>query len=180
MTGDSDTPLVSRLKSGDVEAFDEAYERYRARLFTFLVRLTKDRSLAVDLLQETWIRLASKAADLDDGTELGPWLFTVARNLFISYRRWAFLDAERLRELHLWPRGRVDSPFELTAATELEKRTEAALAALPLKYREALLLTVVEKLEPTQAARVLGIEPATFRQRLARARGMIAERIHES
>ena len=51
--------LVVRLKKGDVAAFEAIYEAYRPRLFSFLVRLSRRRDLAEDLLEETWLRLVT-------------------------------------------------------------------------------------------------------------------------
>jgi RNA polymerase sigma-70 factor (ECF subfamily) len=171
-------PLVARLKRGDVAAFDEAYAIHNHRLFGFLARLTGQRDLAHDLLQETWIRLATRAADLRDDTELGAWLFTVARNLAISFQRWRFLDGQRRADLR--PGDGPSSPFDLTAAAELERRLEVALAALPYRYREVVLLVAVEGLTPQQAAAILRLRPEAVRQRLLRARGMIEQRLAAS
>jgi RNA polymerase sigma-70 factor, ECF subfamily len=170
-----DPKLVARLRQGDADAFDDAYELYRARLYSFLLRLSRDRALAHDLLQEMWLRLARHATRLDAGTDLAAWLFTVARNLLASHRRWLLLDRQRLEALHAWPRGAPPVPEELAVAGQTARRLEAAIAALPLKYREALLLVAVERLDPGQAATVLGLKPDALRQRLSRARGMIAE-----
>jgi RNA polymerase sigma-70 factor (ECF subfamily) len=153
-----------------------AYERYRAPLYAFLARLSGRRDLAQDLLQETWLSLARSGAELGPDTELRAWLFTVARNAYLSYRRWALLDADRLRELGLWPAKQYESPFEQAAATRTEARLEHALSELALKYREAVLLTS-SGLSPAEAARIAGVEPEAFRQRLARARGMLKERL---
>lgn len=169
--------LVSALRQGDSAAFDALYEHWSPRVFAFLVRLCRRRDLAEDLHQETWLRLARSAATLEDDLRPGAWLFRVARNLFVSYRRWALLDIDRLQELSLWPRGEgePESPFERAAASELERDLERALAALPVRYREALLLVGVERMTPAEAAEVLGIRPDALRQRLARARAMMAE-----
>lgn len=177
MTEPSDEQLLVGLRAGDAAAFDLAYARYRAPLYSFLVRLAGKRWLAEELLQETWLRLARSATELAEGTQLRPWLFTVARNLFVSHRRWTLLDADRLRQLGVLPQERGPSPFEEVAANETQARLERALAALPLAQREVLLLVAVERLEPSEAALVLGIKPEAVRQRLARARVMLSERL---
>jgi len=176
MEATSDQALVAALGRGDPVAFDQAYARYRGRLYAFLVRLTRRPFLAEDLLQDTWLSLARHAASLRPDTNLGAWLFTVARNRYRSYRRWALLDADRLREVGLWPRE-TGSPFEDAAASETERRLEAALGALPLKYREALLLVGVEGLAPEGAAEVLGLRPEALRQRLSRGRALMRDRL---
>jgi RNA polymerase sigma-70 factor (ECF subfamily) len=164
--------LVARLKAGDAAAFEAIYEAYRPRLFGFLVRLSRRRDVAEDLLEETWLRLVSRAGTLTDDARLGPWLFTVARNLYLSWRRSRAVDATRTSELDpAWPAPeRGDSPFETAARAELEQRVEAALSRLPLRDREVLLLVGVEGLTPSEAAAACGLPPVTVRTRLHRAR----------
>jgi RNA polymerase sigma-70 factor (ECF subfamily) len=80
----------------------------------------------------------------------------------------------------LWPTGHRTSPFEETAANELERRLEVALASLPVTYREALLLVGVEGLRPAEAARVCGISGDALRQRLSRARALLEQRLRDT
>src|ERR1700752_783919 len=96
---ESDADLVSRLRAGDPEAFDEVHRRFHARLFGFLARLTRSRDVAEDLLEETWLRVVIPAARLRPDTQIGPWLFTVARHLHVSYRRSRALETGHLGDL---------------------------------------------------------------------------------
>jgi RNA polymerase sigma-70 factor (ECF subfamily) len=155
-------------------AFEQTYAELRAPLYSFLVRLSGRADVAEDLAQEMWLRFARHAHLLD---EPRPWLFTVARNLYRSYRRWAVLDADRLRELGFWPRGAVESPFERLCSSEGERALERALASLPIREREIVLLCGPGGVEPVQAAAIVGISAEAFRQRLARARGKLRERL---
>lgn len=173
---DIELALVTRLRSSDADAFDDVYAAFNTRLFTFLVRLSRRRDVAEDLLEETWMRLVRHAPRLQPDTRLGPWLFTVARNLHLSYVRSRLLEdsvADGL--MSLWPVS-LDhsSPFEETAAHELERRLEHALATLPVAAREVLLLVAVAGFEPTDAADVCGVTPQALRQRLHRARQALA------
>jgi RNA polymerase sigma-70 factor (ECF subfamily) len=179
---ESELALVSRLRAGDVEAFDLVHDQFNARLFNFLARLTRRRDLAEDLLEDTWLRLVAKARRLRPDTRLGPWLFTVARNLYASYCRARLVqDSHAAGLIGLWPSGSPrPTPFESTAASEAERRLEAELAALPVAYREALLLVAVEGLRPAEAAEVCGVTPETMRQRLSRARALLARRLDRS
>jgi RNA polymerase sigma-70 factor (ECF subfamily) len=79
--------LVGRLRDGEPAAFDAVYEAYRARVYSFLARMARSREVAEDLAEETWLRLVEAAPRLRPDTRLGPWLFTVARNLYYSYCR---------------------------------------------------------------------------------------------
>lgn len=175
---DSELDLVKRLRLGDADAFDVVYAMFNVRLFGFLARLARSREVAEDLLEETWLRLVEHAERLREDTRLGPWLFTVARNLYVSYCRSRMLeDAHAADVLGLWPTVPQASPFEETATHELERRLEAALAEMPLTYREALLLIGVEGLSPSEAAAVCGISPEAMRQRLSRGRALLSRRM---
>ena len=174
----SEAQLVARLRQGDAAAFDEIYLAYQPRLYAFVLRLLHRRDVADDLTQETWIRLATHAPRLRPETQLGAWLFTVARNLTLSFRRWTRLDlGSKLWSRAHPPAGAPATPLDLAAASQAERRLEAALGALPDKYREALLLVAVEGLAHEVAAAIVGQRPEAFRQRLSRARAMLEEQL---
>lgn len=175
----SDAELLTELQGGAASAFDALYQRYRARLFSFLARMTGRRDVAEELLQETWLRLATRAPELRPGSDVKPWLFTVARNLATSHLRWRLIDRERMSRLGLWPGHGAETPFDTASASESERRLEIGLSALPPAYREALLLVAVEQMEPAAAAAVIGVRPDAFRKRLERARALLAERMQE-
>jgi len=179
MTGverETELALVARLRRGDVAAFDDVYAAFNIPVFTFLVRLSRRRDVAEDLLEETWLRFVKHAARLRPDTRLGPWLFSVARHLHISYMRSRALeDTAAAGLIGLWPfSAGHTSPFEAAAASELERRIERALAALPSASREVLLLVGVAGLSHSDAADVCGITPEALRQRLHRARAALA------
>ncbi len=170
--------LVQGLRLGDASAFDAVYAAWRPRVYGFLARLCGEPALAADLSQEVWLRLATHAPRLAPDTRLTPWLFAVARNLFRSHRRWAWMSGQRLLALTfetLTHTEHAPSPFESLCADDAQRRLERALSTVPEKYREALLLVCVEALSPTEAATVAGITPENLRQRLARGRTLLAD-----
>ena len=170
--------LVTRLRGGDPQAFDEIYAWMRPRVFSFLARMTGRRDVADDLSQEVWLRLARTAPRLAPDTRLAAWLFTVARNLYISHWRAHQVAAQLAGGLLPVPPS-PPSPFEAAAETQTSARVERAIHALPEAYREILLLCAVEGLAPKEAAVVLGISGEAARQRLARARTMIDRALGE-
>ncbi len=174
---DTELAVVERLRRGDPDAFEDVYAAFNTRLFTFLVRLSRRRDVAEDLLEETWLRLVKHAHRLRADTRLEPWLFTVARNLHISYSRSRMLeDSATASLIALWPFSlERSSPFEAAAASELERRIERALAAMPAASREVLLLVAVAGLDHSDAADVCGITPQALRQRLHRAREALSK-----
>jgi RNA polymerase sigma-70 factor (ECF subfamily) len=173
---ETELTLVGRLRQGEADAFDEIYAAFNKPLFTFLIRLSRRRDVAEDLHEETWLRLVKHAGRLQADTRLGPWLFTVARNLHVSYcRSRALEDSAAASLMGVWPFSvNAISPFEETAASELERRIERALANLPAASREVLLLVGVSGFDQSEVADICGITPSALRQRLHRAREMLA------
>jgi len=172
--------LVDRLRRGDGDAFDSIYAAFRAPIYGFLARLSGRRDLAEELLQETFVRQAAKATTLRKDTRLGAWLYTVARNLHLSHVRMTALDAERVDRASLEDPARPPTPFEEAAANQTQLALERALASLPASYREVLLLVAVDRMEPGEAALVVGVNPETLRQRLSRARTMMKDALASS
>jgi RNA polymerase sigma-70 factor (ECF subfamily) len=175
----ADRELVDRLRRGDASAFDRVYATFHPRVFSFLLRLSGRRDTAEDLAQETWLKLAKAAPALRDDTALAPFLFTVARNAFISHRRWAMLDISRIVTFGL---EAVSGATEPTPETHHERALaiallEAALQQIPLASREVLLLVGVEGMDQEEVARMLGLSYDALRQRLSRARTQLAEKM---
>ena len=164
--------LVERMRAGDDRAFDEVYALYRDRIYGFLLRLSGHRDVADDLFQETFLKLARHAGALRPESDLKAWLFTVARNQYLSHRRWAALDFSRLVTLgdETNYANAEPLPDTLVEGARRMRLVEQALARLSPKSREALLLVGVEGFDQERAAAVVGVTYMAFRQRLSRAR----------
>lgn len=169
--GSAESPeeeLIAALGADDPEAFERAFQKayaaHRRVVFGFLLRLAGDADTASDLFQNVWMKLSRHRQRLRPDTELRPWLCTVARHEYVSYRRSQVLDLSRVLALGREPAHE---------ATEHDPRladVNAALQRLPDADREVLLSTSVDGLSLRQAASVLGISEPALRQRLVRAR----------
>ena len=178
---DAELALVARLRAGNPDAFDRVYEAFNPRVFNFLARLVRNRDTAEDLLEETWLRFVDHMPRLRPDTTLLPFLFTIARNLHVSYCRSRLIeDSYSIDLLGLWPAGSPPpSPYESTVANETLARVEQALAAMPAACREALLLVAIEGLKPAEAAAVCDVTPEAMRQRISRGRAFLARHLDE-
>ncbi len=167
MTAALDPELISLLRRRDPRGFDGAYDAYAGPVFGFLLRLSRRRDLAEDLLQHVFMRLAERGPELRADSDLRAWLFAVARNAAVSQLRRAPELAEESALEAL-----ADPPPDMEARLLLGD-VERALSALRLEDREVLLLVGVEGLERGAVARLLGLRPDALRQRLARARSRL-------
>lgn len=169
----SPDPLLEALLRGDAAAFDAVYEREKAALYGFLLRLANDPHVAADLFQNVWLKLARHAAALRPDSNLRAWLYTVARREFLSHRRAQALDLSRVLLLGLPP---VQSTAEPRDELRHLKRSYDRLSDAD---REVLLLAIVEGLEGEAAAEALEISVEALRQRLSRARRRLARAMAE-
>jgi len=180
LAAQAEVDWVAGLRRGETAAFDAVFAAYRRRLYAYLVRMTRRRDVAEDLLQETFLRLAQHAKRLADDTRLGAWLFTVAHRLVQSWGRAQAVRAQLAGDLPAEETASTDrSPFEAHADSQTQLALERAFAALPPAYREVALLVGIEGMQPAEVADVLGIRADAVRQRLARARAQLAELLGE-
>jgi len=171
---------VAGLRRGEPAAFDAVFAAYRRRVFGYLMRMTRRRDVAEDLLQETFMRLAQHATRLADDTRLGAWLFTVAHRLVVSWGRAQAVRAQLAGDLPREdPAARDPSPLEAVADSQAQRALERAFGDLSPIYREVALLVGVEGLEPGEVAHILGLKPEAVRQRLSRARTQLAAALGE-
>lgn len=179
MERERELELVQALRQGEEEAFNEVFALFNRRLLSFLARLAGNRAVAEDLVEETWLRFVSHAGDLHGQTRIGPWLFTVARNLYVSYCRNRTREQAYTADVaFLWPAMPADTSFDLASLNEIEGRLEEAIASLSPAYREVILLVAVEGMRPADAAKICGLKAECLRQRLSRARKMLAATLH--
>jgi RNA polymerase sigma-70 factor (ECF subfamily) len=165
----SDAALLAEAAAGSEAAFIELYRRRRDDVYRFAYALTRSRAIAQDATQEVFLQVLEKAGRFDAAKgSARAWLLGCARHVVI----------DRLRAES---RGWAEVPEQATAADhELRVLSEqrlvrlhAAIAGLPLEYREALVLCELAELPYAEAAAVLDCPVGTVRSRLHRARGLL-------
>ena len=175
--GDGERETLALMRASDPRGFDRVYDRYRDRVYAFLLRLCGRRDVADDLFQDTWMRVAEKAAGLRPDSDVAAWLFTVARNVFRS----AWRARRDVAPGPLAGAGVADfaptlpAPGPAPDARLHLSELERALLALSVDDREVLLLIATEDLGQHQIAAIAGIAPAALRQRVTRARARLAK-----
>jgi len=163
----------------ELAEFDRTYAEMHPRILGFLLRLSGRRDTAEDLAQETWLKFARAAPALPKDTNVPAYLFTIARNAFVSHRRWAMLDLSRLVTLGYEAIAEVATPDEEHERARAMAVLEKALAQVPVASREVLLLVGVEGLDQEEVAKILGISYDALRKRLSRARSELAARMQK-
>jgi RNA polymerase sigma-70 factor (ECF subfamily) len=158
--------LIRRVAQGDEAAFVGLYRRHSPAIYGVLRRLVgKDQAAATDLLQDTWIRAASRLASFRGEAQFRTWLIGIAINCAREWRRVGWRE-------QAGPQIESVAPAPSAYATDVER----VLAGLPLAFREILVLHDIEGYTHDEIARLLHVEPGTSKSRLSRAREMFRRR----
>jgi len=178
------TQLAQGLRRGDPEVLDDLIQRYRHRLFRYLLSLSGDRLTAEDLFQETWLRVLERGRQYSAQWKFEVWLFSIARHLMIDLARRKRTDS--LEELMnpeegqgFEPRGPGPSPFEEVQAGEESVRLMRILDRIPAAYREVLTLRFQEELELEEMATIIKAPLSTVKSRLYRGLETLRKEIGE-
>lgn len=155
--------------------FWDAIDAHYRAVFGFAWRMTGERTVAEDVTQEAFARLAQSA--LRDGgvEESRRWVFVVARNLCISHLRRRTRHPET--ELGHGLPARAAGPADAMAANERAALVQAAVHALPVDMREAIVLREYEGLSYEAIASIVDCPLGTVKSRIARARELLRHQL---
>ncbi|MBP2583348.1 RNA polymerase sigma-70 factor (ECF subfamily) [Streptomyces sp. PvR006] len=166
--------LLARARAGDPEAFASLYNDHQLPVFRFVLARVRDRHLAEDLTQETFLRAMRAFADFAwRGTDVRAWLYTIARNLVIDSgrarsRRPEIVTGEigEIFSQSMAAAGPEDILFREGATTD---RAAEAIACLPDHQRQVVTLRFLNELTVPETAAALGDTSAAVRARTHKA-----------
>jgi len=169
LASDADeTALVGRARRGDPAAFDALVRRHLPGALVAAERLLGDRADAEDLVQDAFLRALDRLPLLDPNRPFGPWFFTLLRNLGINQLR---ARKVRYTEPELPDAASSDAlPDEQAINSEVRERFAQALAALPPRQKEIVMLFDVDGWKGVEIAEHLGLTPENVRWHLHQAR----------
>lgn len=172
---EDDITLMQRLATGEDLALNELMLRWRERVAAFLLRMVGDHATAMDLAQETFVRLYTSRRSYKPAAAFSTYLFHIAANLARSHARWKGRHPTvRLEndagELVHEPHDPALPPDEAAALQEKAQAVQQAIAALPADQREALLLFTVEQMSHAEIATTLGCTAKAVEVRVYKAR----------
>ncbi len=182
----SDAALALAARDGSQLAFGELVRRFERPVFALVLRLVRDRALAEDLAQESFVKAWRALASYDPQRKLASWLLKIAHNTAIDHLRRRGLDTVSLStgedepdedhrqitaDLHR------ESPEAKAQRHEMARGLERALAELRPEYRSVLLLRFHQGLAYEEIAEVTGLPLGTVKTHLHRGRQELAQRM---
>ena len=182
-----DRELAAHAARGHELAFRELLARYERPVFSLIHRMVRDRELAEDLAQETFVRTLNNLRRYDPSYKFSSWLFKIGYNLTIDHLRKKELDvvsiqgapdavtpdAQAATAITLVTRD--ERPDQLLEARELGSEIELAIGELRPEYRTAILLRHVEGYSYDEIATVMDVPLGTVKTYIHRARNELKE-----
>jgi RNA polymerase sigma factor (sigma-70 family) len=172
-----DAELMLRVQRGHEASFATLMSRWELPVKAVIGRIVLNSSEAEDLAQETFVRVWQQREKFRAGAELRPWIFAIAVNLArnrlrwwrrrpaVSLDDWSSDDAVAAELVSNAPGSR-----EKLQQAERAQAVQAAIAALPLELREAVVLFEYEHLSHAEIAQISGTSAKAIEARLYRAR----------
>ena len=183
-----DRTLVKAAQAGDAKAFRALVERYQRRVVQLALAMTKDADEAMDIAQETFVRVHRYLPSFKGDSSFFTWTYRIAMNLCLDAQRrkgrLERVDVEQGDEAEIEaamdpPSAALAGPQRQVLNAELRDRIEEALASLSDNHRAILLLREVEGLSYEDLAKVLGIRKGTVMSRLFHARLKMQNKLRE-
>jgi len=183
-----DRTLVKAAQAGDARAFRALVERYQRRVVQLALAMTKDADEAMDIAQETFVRVHRYLPSFKGDSSFFTWTYRIAMNLCLDAQRrkgrLERVDVEQRDEAEIEaamdpPSAALAGPQRQALNAELRDRIEEALASLSDNHRAILLLREVEGLSYEDLAKVLGIRKGTVMSRLFHARLKMQNKLRE-
>lgn len=161
---------MARYAAGDDTAFSELYDEVAPRVLAFLLRKTRDRERAEDLMQQTFLQIHRARGRFIPGSPVMPWAIAIARRLTIDEQRRAGRTARWFAdELPDVPDPLAPCGYHQVSASQVAGRLDAELARLPATQRQAFELMRLDGLTLEEAALASGTTVSAIKSRSHRA-----------
>ncbi len=163
----TDEELVRRMQHGDMQAFDELYERYKSDAFRVACLITGSRADGEDLAQEAFVTCVQSIGSLKDGSKFRPWLLKTLTRAAWKYSK------KRKRETpvaEFFETGEGESALSAALRNDEQRRVYAALDTRDDKRRLVIVLYYFDDRSIREIAQAVGVTEGTVKSRLFSAR----------
>jgi len=178
--------LLRRAATGDEPAFMTLYRGWQGRIYRFALRTSNSASIAEDVVQEVFLALMDGMSRFDPALgSFSSYIYGIARNHVLRRtsreQPWKqVLDESEENEADFHElNGNPSDPLSELARREMADTLHGAIASLPMRYREVVVLCELHEMRYAEAGCVLGCSEGTIRSRLHRARALLLQKMHE-
>jgi RNA polymerase sigma-70 factor (ECF subfamily) len=178
----TDQEVVRHAVIGRETAYRELIRRYQRPVFSLIYRMVRDRELAEDLAQETFVKVLGAIDSYRPEFRFSSWIFKIANNASIDHLRRRGLDtlsldgsphaetADAIEATTLQIGDGAESPLDYVAKRDLGDQIESAIAHLRPEYRNCIVLRHIEGRPYEEIAEILDLPLGTVKTYIHRAR----------
>ena len=178
LTPDPDDELLMRVRNGDEQAFVSLYRRRQGAIYRFAMHMSGSAQAAEDVTQEVFLALIREDCGFDPTRgSLSAYLFGIARKLVLRQIERSRADLPLDGDEFPQAGAAADNPLVDLTRKETLEALRRAVAALPRRYREVVVLCDLEELDYADAAVALNCPIGTVRSRLHRARALLWDKL---
>jgi RNA polymerase sigma-70 factor (ECF subfamily) len=179
VSDDPDFEIVARVRNGETDAFEELVRKHGRRVYRSLLGIVGSPEEAEDTLQDAFFKAFQHLPHFEGRSKFSTWLVRIAINTGLqrvrSRKEFDRIDEDdeefRPRNIQAW----TETPEDFYSREELRRLVEREVLKLPVKYRVALLLRVLEEVSTEEAAAALGLSIPGLKARVLRGRLMLRE-----
>lgn len=174
----SDAELLELLQSGKEAAFAAIYERYWSVLYAHSFKMLRHHEQARDIVQEVFTRLWMEAPHLPTTTNLGGYLFVLARNKVLNQLAQQQTRQEHLRSIARFAEEQPRTPLEQLSEKELADFVEQEIQQLPPKMKAVFELSRKQQFTHREIAETFHLSDKTVKKQIHNALKIIRLRLH--
>lgn len=186
----SDHNLLARTRAGDEAAFAEIVARYSVSLTNYIHRLLNDYDAAIDLTQETFVRLYGARDRYHTNYAFSTYIYRIATNLAISEIRkrrrrrlipfsCIFKSDDHDATQTFDPADGEPLPDSVLISRERQQAVRRAITSLPINYRIPVVLRDIEGNSYEEIALMLALSEGTVKSRISRARTLLRHKLQD-
>lgn len=187
ITKNVDMALVERIKAGDIDAFEELFNRYQKRIYNLIYRMVDNEQDANDLTQEVFIRVYNSINTIRTDASFAAWIRTVAinitRDFFRKKKRTVKTDSYDAAinmdngDIERQIEDISPNPHNILESKETSKIVEKAISSLSQQHKEVIILHHIDGQDVENIAAALNLPVGTVKSRLARARDNLKRKL---
>ena len=169
--------LIEACKQGDHDAFAALFEAHKDRVYSIALRFAGDRAAAMDIAQETFLKLLSAIQDFRGDASFDSWVYRLVANACLDQRRRARRWIPAVEDLLGALRASGETVLQRLVRAETEESVQKVVAALPPEQRIVVILRYTEGLSYDAIGEILDCPPGTVASRLNRAHKALERRL---
>jgi RNA polymerase sigma-70 factor (ECF subfamily) len=169
--------MVGACQRGDTGAFAQLFETYKDRVYSIALRFSGDPATALDIAQDTFLKLLSRIGDFRGEARFETWLYRMVANSCLDHRRRGLRIAPFVESLMDSLRPAPATALEDLLRAEFQQSVQSVVAKLPVEQRMVVILRYTEGLAYDEIGEILNCSLGTVASRLNRAHKTLERRL---